>query len=141
MAIELGNIAPLIVDPPYNNSTPMHSCRSPSPFISTQITWGWYVEVRFAQHVINQTLYLLDQVGIKKSIQHTFENNSNRFRTNFDPFTGVFRLPSENNNESWHKTECCNVLSYIDRGKQRHLAPKLLAQAKCLHKLNVGFTF
>jgi hypothetical protein len=36
----------------------------------------------------------------KKLEQQTFENNSDRFRTNLDPFTGVFRLPSGNNNES-----------------------------------------
>ena len=36
----------------------------------------------------------------KKLEQQTFENDSDRFRTNFDPFRGVFRLPSENNNES-----------------------------------------
>ena len=47
----------------------------------------------------------------KKLKQQTFENNSNKFRTNLDPFTGVFRLPSWNNNECWHKTDCCNLLS------------------------------
>ena len=36
----------------------------------------------------------------KKLAQQTFENNSDRFRTNLDPFTGVFGLPSGNNNES-----------------------------------------
>ena len=36
----------------------------------------------------------------KKLKQQTFENNSDRFRTNFDPFIGVFRFPSGNNNES-----------------------------------------
>jgi len=36
----------------------------------------------------------------KKLKQQFFENNSNRLRTNLDPFTGVFRLPSGNNNES-----------------------------------------
>jgi hypothetical protein len=36
----------------------------------------------------------------KKIEKQTFENNSDRLRTNFDPFTGVFRLPSGNNNES-----------------------------------------
>ena len=36
----------------------------------------------------------------KKSKQQTFENNSDRFRTNLDPFIGVFRLPSGNNNEN-----------------------------------------
>jgi hypothetical protein len=36
----------------------------------------------------------------KKLKQQTFENNSDRFRTNLDPFIGVFRFPSENNNES-----------------------------------------
>ena len=35
---------------------------------------------------------------------------------------GVFRLPSGNNNESWHKTDCCNVQSYFFiRSTQRHL--------------------
>ena len=38
----------------------------------------------------------------KKIKQQTFENNSNRFRTNLDSFIGVFRLPSSNNNESCH---------------------------------------
>ena len=36
----------------------------------------------------------------KKLKQQTFENNSDRCRTNLDPFEGVFRLPSGNNNES-----------------------------------------
>ena len=36
----------------------------------------------------------------KKLKTRTFENNSNRFRTNLDPFICVVRLPSENNNES-----------------------------------------
>ena len=49
----------------------------------------------------------------KKLKQQTFEYNSDRFRTNLDPFVGVFRLPSGNNNESLHKTDCCNVLSFF----------------------------
>ena len=32
-------------------------------------------------------------------------------RINLDLFIGVLRLPSGNSNESWHKTDCCNVLS------------------------------
>ena len=36
----------------------------------------------------------------KKLKQLTFENNSDRFRTNLDPFTGVSRLPSRNNKEN-----------------------------------------
>ena len=36
----------------------------------------------------------------KKLKQQTFENNSDWVRTNLDQFTGVFRLPSGNNNES-----------------------------------------
>ena len=36
----------------------------------------------------------------KKLKQQTFENNSDRFRTNFNPFIGVLRFPSGNNNES-----------------------------------------
>ena len=36
----------------------------------------------------------------KKLKQQTFENNSDKLRTNLDPFIGVFRLPSGNNNES-----------------------------------------
>ena len=31
----------------------------------------------------------------KKLKQQTFENNSKRFRTNFDPFTGVLGFPVE----------------------------------------------
>ena len=31
----------------------------------------------------------------KKLEQQTFENNSNRFKTNFDPFTGVLGFPVE----------------------------------------------
>ena len=48
----------------------------------------------------------------KKLEQQTFENNSDRLRTNLGPFTGVFRLPSGNNNESRHKTVvvmCCHL--------------------------------
>ena len=36
----------------------------------------------------------------KKLKQQIFENNNNRFRTNVDPFLGVFGFPSGNNNES-----------------------------------------
>jgi hypothetical protein len=36
----------------------------------------------------------------KKLKQQAFENNSDRLRTNLDQFTGVFRLPCGNNNES-----------------------------------------
>jgi hypothetical protein len=32
--------------------------------------------------------------------QQTVENNSDRFRTNLDPFIGAFGLPSGKNNES-----------------------------------------
>ena len=68
-------------------------------------------EARLALLVINQTLILGTPAWYKKLEQQTFENNSNRLRTNLDPFTGVFRLPSGNNNESRHKTVCWNVLS------------------------------
>ena len=36
----------------------------------------------------------------KKLKQQTFKNNSDRFRTNLDPFRGNFWLPSGNNNEN-----------------------------------------
>jgi hypothetical protein len=36
----------------------------------------------------------------KKLKQQTFEINSDRFRTNLDPFIGVFGFPRGNNNES-----------------------------------------
>ena len=36
----------------------------------------------------------------KKIKQQTIENNSDMFRTNFDPFIGVFKFPSGNKNES-----------------------------------------
>ena len=36
----------------------------------------------------------------KKLKQQTFENNSDMFTTNLDPFIGVFRSPSGNINES-----------------------------------------
>ena len=49
----------------------------------------------------------------KKLKQQKFKNNSNRFGTNLDPLSGVFRLSSGNNNESWHKTHSFNVLSYF----------------------------
>ena len=58
----------------------------------------------------------------KKLKQQTFENNSDRFWTNLDPFVGVFRLPSGNNNESWHKTDCCNAVRLLVRGTERHQA-------------------
>ena len=50
--------------------------------------------------VINQTLMLGRPAWYNKLKQHTFKNNTDRFRANLDPFTGVLRLPSGNNNES-----------------------------------------
>ena len=34
-----------------------------------------------------------------------------KFRPNSDTFRGIFGLPGQNQNESLHKTDCCNVLS------------------------------
>ena len=48
-----------------------------------------------AYQVINQTLMLGSQVWYKKLKQQTFENNSDGFSTNLDPFTGVFGFPVE----------------------------------------------
>ena len=48
-----------------------------------------------------QPKLMLGRPGLYKNLkQQTFENNSNRFKTNLEPFIGVFRLPSGNNNES-----------------------------------------
>ena len=47
----------------------------------------------------------------KKKFQYRFEMNWIIFRTHLDTCRGIFGLPGENNNESWHKTDCCNVLS------------------------------
>ena len=47
----------------------------------------------------------------KKSRQYVFEKNMVMFTPNSDQFRGIWGPPSENKNESWHKTDCCNVLS------------------------------
>ena len=59
----------------------------------------------------------------KKLKQQTFKNNIDRFRTNFNPFIGVFRFPSGTNNKSWQKNWVlyCAVI-FLIRGTQRHLA-------------------
>ena len=57
-------------------------------------------KVRLAYQVIKQTYMPATPVWYKKLKQQTFENNSNSFRTNLDPFLGIFMLPSENNKES-----------------------------------------
>ena len=44
--------------------------------------------------------------------QQNFENNSDRLRTNLDPFKGVFRLPSGNNKKADPKLTvvmCCQI--------------------------------
>ena len=52
------------------------------------------------KHVINQTIMLARPACYKNFKLQTFENNSDRFGTDLDLFIGVFRFPSENNNES-----------------------------------------
>ena len=47
----------------------------------------------------------------KKSRQYFFEKNMFMFTPNSYQFWGIWGPPSENKNESWHKTDCCNVLS------------------------------
>ena len=47
----------------------------------------------------------------KKSRQYVFEKNMVMFTPNSDQFRGIWGPPSENKNESWHKTDCYNVLS------------------------------
>ena len=49
--------------------------------------------------VINQTIVLAIPAIYKKLKQKTFESNRDRFKTNLDPFLGIFRFPSGNNNE------------------------------------------
>ena len=47
--------------------------------------------------------------------QQTFENNSDRFRNNLDPFTGIFRLPVETIMKAYTKLTlvmCCNFFDY-----------------------------
>ena len=48
---------------------------------------------------------------LKKSKQYVFEKNMVMFTPNSDQFRGIWGPPSENKNESWHKTDRCNVLS------------------------------
>jgi len=61
--------------------------------------WGRFSENHNTE-VINQTLMIGRPAWYKKLKQQTFENNSDRSRTNLDPFIDVFRLSSGNNNES-----------------------------------------
>ena len=73
--------------------------------------------MRFAQQVINQTLYLLDQVGIKKSKQHTFENNSNRFRTNLTHLQAFLGFPVKTIMKADTKLTvvmCCHILIEVN---------------------------
>ena len=54
----------------------------------------------------------LDQLFIRR---HTTKDLkwTNKFWDPFRPTRGVFGLPGANNNKIWHKTKCCNVLSYF----------------------------
>ena len=48
----------------------------------------------------------------KKLEQQTFENNSDRFRTNLDPFTSIFGFPVETIMKADTKLTvvmCCNL--------------------------------
>jgi hypothetical protein len=64
---------------------------------------------------------LVDQPGIKKLKQQTFENNSNRFRTNLDPYVGVLRLPVETVMKADTKLTVVMCCHFFITGTQRHL--------------------
>ena len=51
------------------------------------------------------------QHGHHLLIQYIFEKNNARFRPYLDLFRDFFKRPNKNNNESLHKTDCCDVLS------------------------------
>ena len=54
----------------------------------------------------------LDQLFIRRH-SNTDLKGTKFFRPHLDTSRDVFGLPGENNDESWNKTDCCNVLSYF----------------------------
>ena len=70
------------------------------------------MNVGFTLH--NNPTYIyrhLDQLSIKSPSLGFFLKNIVMFSPNFDPLICIWGIPDQNNNDSLHKTDCCNVLS------------------------------
>ena len=55
----------------------------------------------------------LDQLSTQKSNQNIFEKNKVFFRPDLNTFRGIWCLPDQFQTESWHQTDCCNMVSEI----------------------------
>ena len=59
----------------------------------------------------NIHIWITRPASYKKSKLYFFGKNRVMFRSHLDTVVGVWGVPDQNNNKSWHKPDCRNVLS------------------------------